>query len=232
VTRSMTIALVAAAFIALPSAGSAQWVVHDPTNYVQALARYAQAVQQYEFWIQQAKRLPANVVSRYRVPEVAWRTHDIAPPAGGLDPLEHVLAKVPPSLRARIAAQYGALGTGDTTIRLGIEQAGTVRNQGAATMRAIQALEDDAASGDENYHSQAALLNKINGASVLGLRIAERGTQFLANTLEQLVLENARKRASETQLMNAHLYQWRYGERYGAEMFSTTAQALDSWRQP
>ena len=67
---------------------------------------------------------------------------------------------------------------------------------------------------------------------MIGLRIAERGTQFLANTLEQLVLENARKRASETQLMNAHLYQWRYGERYGAEMFSTTARALDSWRQP
>jgi hypothetical protein len=224
--------LVAMALVAMPTASSAQWVVHDPVNYVQALARYAQAVQQYEFLLRQAKRLPSDVVSRYRAPEMPWRPHEIAAPAGGLDPLDHALAKVPAALRTRLAAQYGALGGTDSVIRLSIEQAGAVRNQGGLTMRAIQALEDDATSGAEEYHSQAALLNKINGASVLGLRIAERGTQFLAHTLEQLIVDNVRKREAETQLMNAHLYQWRYGQRYGSEVFSNTAQKLDGWRQP
>ena len=87
-------------------------------------------------------------------------------------------------------------------------------------------------SGAAEYHRQTALLNKINGASVLGLRIAERNTQFLAHTVEQLLLENVRKRQAEAQLMNAHGYQWRYGQRYANEMFDKTAQRLDSWQQP
>ena len=40
---------------------TAQFVVYDPTNYAQALARYAQIVQQYQLLIRQARRLPARV---------------------------------------------------------------------------------------------------------------------------------------------------------------------------
>jgi hypothetical protein len=32
--------------------------------------------------------------------------------------------------------------------------------------------------------------------------------------------------------MNAHLFQWRYGRRYGEELFAKTADGLDGWRQP
>jgi hypothetical protein len=55
--------------------------------------------------------------------------------------------------------------------------------------------------------SITALLNKINGANVLG-------------------------RDAEAQMMDAHLFQWRYGTAYGRDLFSRTAANLDAWRQP
>ena len=72
----------------------------------------------------------------------------------------------------------------------------------------------------------------IDAPRVTGNETWERYNRVHLNTLEQLIVDNVRKREAETQLMNAHLYQWRYGQRYGSEMFSNTAQKLDGWRQP
>src|SRR3954467_9219592 len=55
----------------------AQFVVHDPLNYAQALARYAQLIEQLRFMVKQAKRLPVDMVARYRVPATRWRHHDV-----------------------------------------------------------------------------------------------------------------------------------------------------------
>ena len=244
--------LVVVAATATPSA--AQWVVHDPTNYAQALTAYTQAMQQYEFFVRQAKRLPGDVAARYRVPDTTWRTHDTALPhtsgladglnTGGdiraryraavaaMDVIEDVVGKLPHEMRARLRNQYGAIQLADSVAAVGIEQTGSIRAGSADVRRAIQALEDDALGGPDEQHSQTSLLNKINGASVLGLRIAERSTQFLASTVEQLLVENLRRRAAEAEALNAQLYRWRYGQQYGAGLFRDTAQKLDSWRQP
>ncbi len=248
--RRLSVLLLVATCMAAPRPAVAQWVVYDPTNYVQAVARYVQLVQQYEFLVQQAQRLPAAAAARYRVPAVTWQTYGAESPvlatlnAGlataaayrtttdALDSLTEVLGTVPEALRARLSTRYAALGMADALAQAALQQAGVTRANGAGVLRAIQAMEDDALAGSDEYHSQTALLNKINGTSVLGLRIAERGTQFLAHTVEHLLLDNLRKRQAEAQLMNAHLYQARYGQRYGRELFDTTADRLDTWQQP
>ena len=120
----------------------------------------------------------------------------------------------------------------DSAATMGIHQAGIIRFNGRAVLRAIDAMEQDLVAGSDDFHSQTALLNKINGANVLGLRIAERNSQFLLATLEQLLVENKRKRDAEVQLMNAHIHQWRFGTEYAADLFRNTTQALDQWRQP
>jgi len=55
----------------------AQFVVHDPINYTQALLRYSQMLQQYRFWLTQARRLPVDMATRYRVLGSKWRHHDV-----------------------------------------------------------------------------------------------------------------------------------------------------------
>ena len=113
-----------------------------------------------------------------------------------------------------------------------MHQAGALRTQGVNVLRTIQALEDDAVSGDPGFHSQVALLNKINGTNVLGLRIAEQTSQSVLHVVEQLLVANKRQRDAETKQMNAHLYRWQWGPTYGQDLFRLTAQGLDRWRQP
>ena len=70
------------------------------------------------------------------------------------------------------------------------------------------------------------------GSGVLGwiLRLEEQTNQFLMSSLEQQLLEGKRKRDAEAQLMNATIYQWRFGQNYGQDLFRHTAADLDAWR--
>lgn len=254
--RHLAVAIALLLIVLVPSGVQAQLAVYDPANYVQAVTRYQQMLQQYQFWLRQARRLPVDMAARYRVPEVLWRIHDSAEafpyagpilsalnygdPTGAqyfrvvrqLEPLDPVLARLPAGFRRRMTDSYATIQMADSAATMGVHQAGIIRFNGRAILRAIDAMEQDLVAVPDEFHSQTALLNKINGANVLGLRIAERNSQFLLATLEQLLVEGKRKRDAEAQLMNAHLHRWRYGQEYATELFRNTAQALDGWRQP
>ncbi len=235
---------------------SAQFVVYDPTNYAQAIARFEQLLQQYKFWVAQARRLPVDMASRYRVPAVRWHINDpggIYPYArpilnslnvgdssgtgynqsvDPLDMLDDLLPRVPSDLQRRLAMDYGNIQLADGTATTSIDQLGRIRANGTSMMAAIANMEDDAVASPDEFHTQTALLNKINGANVLALRINETASQFQMHILEQLLVQNKRSRDAEAQIMDAHLFQWRYGTDYGRDLFSRTAANLDSWRQP
>src|SRR5437660_5946882 len=57
----------------------AQWVVYDPSNYVEAVASYEQLIKEYQFLLAQARRLPIDLAARYRGYSTEWSHHD---PAG------------------------------------------------------------------------------------------------------------------------------------------------------
>lgn len=239
-----------------PTRSNAQFVVYDPTNYAQALARYAQLVQQYQFWVRQARRLPIDMATRYLVPTVRWRTHDIEASyayarsiltalnygdATGalynegvdrLDRLDDLLGSVPAALRRRLSTTYGTIELADSVANMGIHQVGALRFNGRSVLTALQNMDDDASAVSDSFNTQIAVLNKINSANVLGLRIGESNSQFLMHILEQLLVQNKRDRDAEAQVMDAHLFQWRFGAGYGRDLYSRTADALDSWRQP
>jgi hypothetical protein len=255
-TRFSRTCVVCAVILALVAhAVSAQFVVYDPTNYAQALARFAQLLTQYRFWVAQARRLPVDLASRYRLDPVRWRPHDAGPypyarsilsalnagdPAGTLydagtdqlEALDALLAAVPPDLRRRLETIYGSIELADSVAKMAINQVGTTRTNGRLALTTIQNMEDDAVSGSDDFHTQTALLNKINGATVLALRLEETASQLQLNILEQLLVQNKRSRDAEAQIMDAHLFQWQYGPAYGRDLFSRTASGLDSWRQP
>jgi hypothetical protein len=251
--RTPLVAFVLASTL-LTSTLHAQFIVFDPSNYAQAVLQVLNLVRQYAWMLQQAKRLPVDMASRYRVVSPPWQLYDlgaglryaqpilqalntgdatgagyrqVVPP---LDLPDDILARLPEDLRRRLEWAYGAIEAADRVAAMGIDQAGRVRVGGNVLLGVIQAMESDAVSGSDDYHTQTALLNKINGTSVLGLRLAEETNQFLATAIEQLVVDNTRRRDAETLLMNATIYQWRYGQTYGDALFQNTAANLDSWR--
>jgi hypothetical protein len=250
------VALAVMVIAILSNTVTAQFVVYDPTNYFQALTRYAQLLEQYRFWVAQARRLPVDLANRYRLVPVRWSTYDNAEsspyaesilsalntgdPTGGLyavsvDPLEtldDLISSVPVELRPRLRLLYGALQFDDGVAKTAINQVGVTRTNGPFALNTIQNMEDDAVASADEFHTQVALLNKINGATVLALRLNETASELQLHILEQLLVENKRSRDAEAVVMDAHLFQWRYGAAYGRDLFSHTAAALDSWRQP
>jgi hypothetical protein len=256
-TRHLRSGALAGVLIALLSSTvRAQFVVYDPTNYFQALTRYAQLLEQYRFWVAQARRLPLNLATRYRLDPVRWSTYanaatypyaeailsalNTGDPTGGLynvsvdplDTLDDLITSVPVELRPRLRLSYGALQFDDDVARAAINQVGLTRTNGPFALDTIQNMEDDAVASSDDFHTQTALLNKINGATVLALRLNETASQLQVHILEQLLVQNKRNRDAEAEMMDAHLFQWRYGAAYGQDLFSRTAAALDSWRLP
>jgi len=232
----------------------AQWVVFDPSNYVQAIAQVQQLIRQYQFWIEQTRRVPVDLATRYHAHSLDWTFHDLtrgvhyAQPmlralnegdaagaayralVAGLDVPTDVIGRMPPALRDRLTARYGALELQDSIARLAIDQTGLARTDGPFTLQAVRNVERDLANPADAFHSQTALLQKINAALAISVRLEEQTTKFQLTTLEQLLIDAARKRDAEARLMNATLHQWRYGAAYGEDLFRRTAEHIDTWR--
>ena len=252
--RQLSVSLLVLGALALPTSVSAQWIVHDPANLAEAITTYEELVQHYQLLLQQTRRLPLDLARRYRVPTVPWPSHDTitdyahpllealnhGDPAGvgyaqavvPLNPVRAVLAQIPMDFRARVGTSVATIELADRLARTAVNQAGAVRTHGAAVLQTIQSMEDDAVSADDRFHTEAALLNKINGASVLALRIAEETSQSLQQVVEQLLVGNKRQRDAEASLMNAQLYRWQFGQTYAQDLVRDTAEDLDRWRQP
>lgn len=239
----------------LPAPARAQWVVFDPANFGQAVAQVTNLVNTYQWIVDQARRLPAAILAHYVTPEVQWRLHNLqtaypwarplltALTSGDtsgqrylqlvdvVQPLTDVLDHLPANLRRRVTDAYAAIELADSVAQMGINQVGTIRTNGSNVLSAIRAVENDTVDPLDSFQSQTAILNKINGTSVLGLRIAERSTQLLTSTLEQLIVDNRSKRDTEAKLINATIQQWQYGLQYGQDLYRNTAANLDTWRQ-
>ena len=107
-------------------------------NHLQALTRCAQLLQRYRFWVEQARRLPIDMASRYRVAAVRWHSHDtggtypyarailaalnVGDSSGSgynqsvdrLDALDDLLSGVPADLQRRLATIYGTIQLADS----------------------------------------------------------------------------------------------------------------------
>lgn len=231
---------------------SAQWVVFDPSNYAEAILQVQQMIKEYLFLIEQAKRLPVNMASRYYLYTPGWAPHDLDVfYAGGilqalnegdasgagyrsmadlLDSFPDVAWRMPDALRGPLATQYANIELADKVATSGIDQVGQMRETTNLALQVIPSLEADAYSGSDSFQTQIAVLNKINAANIVGLRIAVQNHEFLGDTLEQLIVENKRKRDAETRIMNATVNQWRYGPSYGQDLYSRTAADVAAWR--
>jgi hypothetical protein len=245
---------VAVRLVVLSVPVKAQLVVHDPANYLEAVAQFEQLIRQYEFLIQQARRVPVDVASRYHAHSLDWTYHDLgagllyaqplltalnegdvsgAAYRGSINPLEvptDVLSRMPTEMRRRLGTAYSTIELADSITRLAIDQSGAARVDGPFTLQAIRNVEHDAVNPADDFHTQTALLEKIDSALAIDLRLGEQTNQFQLSALEQSIVDNKRKRDAEAALMNATIRQWRYGEAYGDDLFSRTAVNIDNWR--
>ena len=257
VMRATAAVLVGAMLTSTPVRLRAQvydYLVYDDANWYQAVLQFFQFVEQFLFLLRQARRLPLDMASRYRGHAVDWTFHDAhggllyaqqilealngGDPSGDayrgviapLDTPTDALARMPASLRRRLTNSYAAIELSDSASALAVDQMGALRLAGADNAVVVQDMENDAVSVNDDFHTQTALLNKINAATVLGLSMQEQVSKTLISAVEQLVVANRRSRDAEATLVNATIHQWRYGQAYGDDLFRNTARNIDGWR--
>jgi hypothetical protein len=228
--------------------------VFDLSNWLEDLEQVIRLEQQVSNMIFQAQALPVAMFARYHVALPQWTLNstsaffqaagpllsslNIGDQSGSgykqvVDPLDlptDVLARMPLSLQRRLIDDYATIQLADSVAANTIDQNGSARISGNSLLQTLQTMEGDAFSTVSAFNTNTALLNKINSASVLGLKESEQANQFLSSAVEQLVVDNKRKRDTEAKLMNATINQWRFGAAYGQAMFSRTAVAVDNWR--
>jgi hypothetical protein len=230
------------------------FLVYDDANWYQALLQLIQFIEQFRFLLRQARRLPFDMVTRYHGHSVDWTLHDLesgllyaqrilmalnmGDPTGAayrqaVNPLDlptDVVARMPADIRRRLTNAYAAVEMADSVSALAVDQMGAMRVDGAHNEQVAKDMEKDAVSNNDDFHTQTALLNKINTATVLGLRMQDHVNKALMSTLEQMIVANTRQREAEVALLNATIHQWRYGQAYGEDLFRNTAANIDGWR--
>jgi hypothetical protein len=268
--RRLVLALVLAVVIAAPVCAQLFGVVFDPTNYSNALLRYAQLQQQYAqlvttyqqirtqylLLLQQAQRLPVDMVARYRsltspwLPLTASNAYDTTAPwiltantgpgaaAAYTQATQPLLAyggaldRVSAEEAARVRTVYDRLELSDGSVAHGLEALGTLRGQQASMEATLRNLEDDTYASDPDRNTQIAVLNKINATGVTAARLAKDANNVLVSLLEQHLLEATERREAAVQGINAHIAFLNEAGPLLARTTAETTTALTTFRIP
>jgi len=249
-----------AAFTLLAAPAPAQWVVHDPGNFEQAvviaertLREYQVLREQYETVVRMARGL--GNMERYRIPTIGTAFHDTSrweygrPWLQGMNSgdatgaaywattrrLErpgYALQQLPATARQALEKAYATVEITDSVAMMGGHQVALVRGYSGRTQQAINALESDVLNGLARYHEMTAILDKVAAGELIGRRQDMATNQLLSHALEQLLTRSKRLRDTEAAAMNMRLLGMRNGRVAGGSLVRGAASDLRTWRQP
>jgi hypothetical protein len=224
------------------------------TAIVQEFLNEVQA-QQHARLLRMAQRLRSLI--RYVAPEAPrWRTHDWesdlfhfsrlyhaalnygdAAGAAYRDITHQVLAaeadlnRLPAHARRALATRLATIEAADATIIAATHQSGQVRFNGRRELLAIEALERDVTRNSDE-ESATAVLGKISGARLIGVRQRGARGRLMTGVVEQLLIENKRTRDADAAAMNMQLVTWRDRRAANEALVAGSGDALRTWRQP
>ena len=257
--RRFTIVVLLIGSVSVPV--SAQWVVFDAAttarNSITAVVKqYLLETQreQHERIRQMAERLSAFTDLRKYVVAVPpdWRRVNPRTPmyAAALDHaltvgdttgaaylgLVHSVSAVSQSWApGRIEAFTTRLATVDVADAINVASAdtiGTIRATGqsreSAAIDTLEAYVVDPSS----TQSATAVLDKVNGAVLIGTRQRQARIRLLTGVVEQLLVENKRARDTEAATINMQVGTWREAATANHAFRAGASDALRNWRQP
>jgi hypothetical protein len=225
-------------------------------QYTQLVRTYQQIRAQYDEWIWLAQHLSPSALARYRMIANTWRLLTAGNTygtlgawlaaantgTGGLAGYRQATqllgdyggaaGQMPPDAWTRAKARYGQVELADATTAQGLETIGQLRLHAADSLRATQALEDDALSGSDDLHTLIAVLNKTNAANVLAIRTAQNANQLLVSLLESQLVDTTRRREADAAAINADIVFQQDARRFASQFSDGTTSAIVGFRLP
>ncbi len=245
-------------------------IVFDPSNLEQAIKTFAQLEQeyaqlvetyhtiqsQYEQMVWMAKRVPVDMMARYRALATPWRP-SFAPNAYGTtaDWVEAIntgqgvssaysaateplgvyggaLANVPADQLERLQKTYGTVELADGANQGAIQMLGELRANAPSVESSIQNLETDSLSSDPEMNTEIAVLNKINAAGLINVRAGQDTNKLLVALAEQQILASKRERDAEARAFNEHIQFMAQAQNALASQAANASSAMLAWRMP
>lgn len=203
-----------------------------------------------------AKRLSAHTtLDKYAVTEVPrWRTHDFETylyanayhaalnygdaKGTAYDAVTESVISAKTLLNARttaareaLAARLATVEAADAAAIAATHSTGVLRYNGRRELRAIDVLQADVVN-PSSTQSATAVLDKISGAVLIGVRQRQARVQLLAGMVEELLVDSKRARDTDTAAVNMQITTWRDAEVANHAFAAGTGDALRFWRQP
>ncbi len=248
----------------------AQLAVFDPLNYAEALEQFAELERQYtqmvltyqqiraqyQHMLKMAQRVPVDMLTRYRVPAVPWRTPgttDAYGTSGGwvsalnygdatgagyrqatqpLDLYGAALNQRPTEEVSRIKTQYATAELFDAAAVHALHGIGLVRQNGKQLLQVLANLEQDSLSSRDDMNTLIATLNKINALAVLSARAGQSTNQMLVSLLEERLVAGKRERDAEANDLNAHIAFVQQARDLYSRAAAGSAEAIAAFRLP
>ncbi|MBK7929280.1 MAG: hypothetical protein IPJ98_17930 [Bryobacterales bacterium] len=245
-------------------------IVFDPTNLEQAIRQVIELQRQYEQLVNtyhvlrseydhilyMARRVPVNMMTRYRVLATPWRNSTATDTYGGtgswitgvntgfgvdlgyaratqsLGTYGAAIGSLPAGQIDRVKSTYATVELTDGANRHAMELIGRLRWNAAATERAIQGLEEDSLSANPDFNTEIAVLNKINAAHIVSVRNTQDSNKLLVALAEAGIVDAKRKRDAEAQAINNHIRFRTEGKAALDAQSAGASAAMLAWRMP
>ncbi|MGA2434002.1 MAG: hypothetical protein ABSG25_01815 [Bryobacteraceae bacterium] len=228
--RRKPIIVAALLILCLAVPAFAQWVVFDPTaclDLIQQIGQletqYQQLVQTYNQVTRQVNQMEFNA-KRLTNPQqfltmfTKWM-HSTAPNnsgltgqwvigmnstlgSGGYGPSTLPLKAQPSLLSPPALYDYANVEIADGTTWHTMDVLGNIRSNSNAIQSAIDSLEADALSDDDDGHSEVEVLDRVATANVIALKNQQDTNKLLVTLAEQRAMETKRTRDVEAQALN------------------------------
>jgi hypothetical protein len=151
---------------------------------------------------------------------------------GIVEPLEPFDDEGAPISAQAFQARLATIHAADAVAIAATNDSGLLRSNGRrAELAAVEALQRQVTDPSQEQ-STTAVLEKINGATLIGARQRQARLQLMTDVVEQLLIDTKRARDTEATSLNMQLTTWRDGDLVNHAFASGTGEALRIWRQP
>ena len=222
----------------------------------QLIATYQQIRTQYLLLQQQAQKLPFSLATRYRslatpwVPLIGTSTYGRTAPwilsattganavaaftqaTQALQPYGAGLTGLSAAETARIQTRYDRTQLRDGTLTTALTAIGRLRQAETTVETTLKNLESDAYTDASDYHTQIAVLNKINATGVTAARMAKDTNALLVSLLEGQLLDATERREASAQAIAAQAAFLIQARPLLAQTTAQTTTALTTFRIP
>lgn len=132
----------------------------------------------------------------------------------------------------RISRDYATVELADGTAVNSMTMLGGIRGNAHGVETAIAQLEGDSLSDAPELNTEVGILNKINAATLIGIRNTQDSNKLIASVLEYQMIEAKARRDAQVQSMNNDIALRQRERDLASQHFTGTTDVLTGYRLP